>query len=275
MYKFYILLAICIFSNSIFAQSLKDGFNEEFLKMRVKQLDEFVKRFNYETDIEGNPIADRNNVQKRKGYIISLFDYELLINKSNDSLQKYNQFLDAVANPNAPVFLNYHDSNWYAVADCKVKLNGKLTKLRLVLQTEKDKKQNEHWVIRSVRADFLSLQPKKVDDSKFISPVSHELNFMDLHKITTEERANIVHYAPEDFQVDERNVFFYLIKTGQLQIEHVERIVYHFLQVPGFIFTVQHIERDSNNVGWLTSNLMPQTLTQKKTYKSSVLSLNQ
>ncbi len=51
MKTFRLFFVLFLVWAKVFAQTPEIGFDELAIQQRVKQLDEFVKRFNYETDI--------------------------------------------------------------------------------------------------------------------------------------------------------------------------------------------------------------------------------
>ena len=50
------------------------------------------------------------------------------------------------------------------------------------------------------------------------------------------------------------SVFYALIYSGQLTLAVVEKTKFHLWQVPGYTFTVERVEREGNNTGWLISS---------------------
>ena len=51
-------------------------------------------------------------------------------------------------------------------------------------------------------------------------------------------------------------MFLTLVRSGQLKIDYISDVEFFFLQIPDYIFTVKHYERESMNVGWLISSLI-------------------
>lgn len=143
----------------------------------------------------------------------------------------------------------------------------------MILKPELIRKYEYKWVIIGVKADFLSIEPTKRNEGLMISPVDNEVSFMSLAEITQNNSADILNYVNKNFEVNVLNTFLYLVKNKQIQVEFTERIVYHFLQIPNYIFTVQNYERESYNSGWLISSLMQMDDKLKSTYKVEVLNV--
>ncbi|MBA4053983.1 MAG: hypothetical protein C0490_04655, partial [Marivirga sp.] len=53
---------------------------------------------------------------------------------------------------------------------------------------------------------------------------------------------------------------------GQLKIEMINKITYHFLQLDGWIMSVNYVNRESKNSGWLIDVLKPATVQEKVNY---------
>jgi len=233
-----------------------DPFNEQQLKMRVKQLDEFVSRFNYEKDIDGITVKNRQDTAKRKLYIASLFNKDLVTNVKETVLEVYYEFIETVVNPSKPVYLHFADTNWTAEAICKAVFKGKPVRISLFLKTEKINDNEYKWVINSVQGEIFDLKPDKKNPGLMISPVDNELGFMSLADISGKAGKNIINYSYKNYSVDNLSVFNTLIYTGLLNIEYVQKVVYYFYQAPDFIFTVEHFEREDSNAGWLISSII-------------------
>ena len=256
--KILCVIFVLSFSINSFAQFyLGSPFDEQKLQMRVKQLNQFFDRFNYERDIENKAITGNKNRLERQHYIANLFNKEMVMNAPDSVFQIYMQFIETATDSLNPVYLHFADTNWVAQADCKVMLKGKPAKITLFLKTKQIAGDRYKWFVSDVAGDILNLQPEKQGDDIMISPVDNELNFMSLSsEMTNLHRKSIVNYMNDGYKVDKISVFNSLIYYDLLKIEYVEQLVYHFNQVRGFIFSVTHFERQSDNVGWLISNVL-------------------
>jgi hypothetical protein len=233
------------------------GFDETLLKIRVKQLDEFISRFNYEKDIEGKSIRNRQDTAMRKRYIISLFNRDLFVGITDSLKQEYLAFAETVINPESPVYLRFSDNNWQAKAVCQATFNGKPVQISLFLKTDKVRNDEYKWAIVSAESEMFNLTPKTQNPGISISPVDNELGFMNLSDISFgDDRKNVVNYSISGYSPDKLSVFNTLVYNGLLKINYVQKIIYHFAQTPGYIFIVEHFERNTDNAGWLISSLI-------------------
>ncbi len=253
------------------AQILTTEFDENVLKMRVKQLDEFISRFNYETDIEGNKI-EKPDIDMRKKYILSLFNQDIL--KSDSVFKLAEQFIDYACNKDTAKYIKFSDNNWYAQAFCKVKYNNKEHDISIVLKPEKIKEFEYKWVICAVSSEFLKIKPEKINLGLMISPVDNELGFMSLPDISKQGHTNVLNYASKNYKVDELSVFFALIQSNRLKITAVNKIKYHFMQLNNWVFTVEHFNRKGDNAGWLISSIKNLNLLGSKEYSKQILNIN-
>jgi hypothetical protein len=244
---------------TVSAQAINFGsvWDEQLLMHRVKQVGEFMDRFNYERDIANKPIEDKDDTVKRKRYVFSLFDAQLVLNSSNPDSTFYEieQFVDVIVNSQQPVYLYFNDTTWTAEAVCQTKYKGKSTKISVFLKTEEIADNQYKWIISDARGSMLDITPKLKRTKYMISPVENELEFMNLPDISNIYKKDVIHYSDKSFRFDRLSVFFALIYNDMLKVEAVERVIYHFRQVSGYEFTVENIERASKNAGWLISSL--------------------
>jgi len=233
-------------------------FYQQRFKMRVKQIDEFRKRFNYEQDIEGYPIEDTVNLEMRKRYILSLFNENLFDHILPDSVLKlYNDFINTVANKENPIYLDFTDNNWLASTNSKVMLNGKPEEITVFLQPEKIREYEYKWVIIGAKGSILTLSPVQKNPEKImISPVDNEIKFMSLANISAKSNNDIINYSFSGYTPDNLTVFNTLIYTGQLKILYTQKLSYYYFQVPEYIFRVEQFEHQTDNTGWLIAEII-------------------
>ncbi len=231
-------------------------------QQRVKVLDEFWQRFNGTHNLEGKRIAYDSVLRQQA--VAGLFE-QGYVRQADTALRRVLvRFVQTVAADSA-LRLAYHDSVWYAELHCKATLKGKAEKLILYLQTAKTPQGYAKWTIRQAVSPFLALAYQ--DSSLSLTPVSHNLNFMQVGRMTKENRQNIAALAHAEYSPDPLSVFFYLVRNAELQIDYVEKIKYHFLQIPNYVFTVEHFERAGSNVGWLIGSVQAADSKQKMEYR--------
>ena len=269
----FILLFAAIITIEAMAQiiSFDAGFDENQIKMRVKQLDEFISRFNYESDIHGNQIEDKQDQVIRKKYVYSLFNSELFDNMTDTLPELYDEFVSIVTDDFQPAYINFTDSNWMAQAECKAIFNGEQIDITVFLQIEHIKGYEYKWVIIGVKDSIFSLNPKRQNPGLIISPTDNELRFMSLPDLSSVNQQDITNYSSKDYLVDKLTVFNTLVYTGQLNIKYIEKVNYVFFQIPGYVFEVKHFVRSSYNSGWLISKIEKKEDYKKASFWNDIL----
>jgi len=271
------ILGLFLFQSMLFSQlqlAGNDSVFEKKLLHEVKQLDQFIGRFNLSENIYGNKYSDRFNdstkvlyssyVFARKKIIKTLFDFENL--KNDTSVIK--RFIDNVSDNSQ--FISFSDNNWFAEVKTTLLLNGNEKNASIILQIEKNSKDEFKWVIKGVKAKFLSLNS---DDSKdFINPISHETYFINLKKVF-ENNNNVMQYTYSGFKSDDLSIFLYLISQNKILLKQIDAISYQFLQIDNYIFKVDFMNRSSFNSGWLITQLIETDKFQKEQYIKNILNI--
>ncbi len=240
--------------------------DENILRAKTKQINQFFRRFNHEENANGKRLypEDRNyrNNKKRKKYIDILFDNQ----SSQIPYDLKKQFVEEVVNPKAPKFLDFHAGKWYAEASCKFLFHGKEENILLFLELEEENS-GYKWVITNVFFEYFNdfFDTKVEGIGPFLHPLSHELDFMNLHE-AFEKTEIIQEYAAKDYLVDFLSIFFYEVKKSNLTFETVSHVKFHFLQIDNWYFEVSEFIRHDFNSGWLISNLMKMTEDEKKQF---------
>ena len=212
--------------------------------MQVKQIEEFMVRFNRE---ETPIVMDATTTFKDIKMLALLFDADVLEHRKREVAE----FAETMLRDD--VKLHFTDTTWVAIATCKVKYKKSLHDIVLYLRTEHIEGNMYKWVITQAEGDLLTLRPQKRSKSYKISPTDNELYFMQLADITSKQHENILNYSNRGFKIDPTSVFFTLVASGQLQVEYVDRLTYYF-QTPHYGFFVNYYARDGINSGWLISD---------------------
>lgn len=238
---FFFLIQVSL---SLEAQAPIIGSDHVSNMMQVKQIEEFMVRFNREV----TPIVmDSTTTHKDMKMLALLFDADVLEQRRGEVVE----FAETMLRDD--VKLHFTDTTWIAIANCKVKHKKKLHDIVLYLRTEHIEGNMYKWVIIQAEGDLLILRPQKRSKSYKISPTDNELYFMQLADITGTEPENILNYSKRSFKIDQTSVFFALVASGQLQVEYVEQLTYYF-QTPHYDFFVNYYSREGTNSGWLISD---------------------
>ena len=254
---------------------------EENFAWQVKQIDEFMDRFN---NADYTPIRQYvkdqyaiNNVS-RTDVLRSLFNLE----KKEWNKPDIVRFLNEVSDSLPPPYLDFYDHDWYAELRCQGVQHGKKVFFTLVLSIELDEATGgSRWIINSVAADFL---PKASDErlafavdesydvTKTLQPTSFGTDFMNLVD-ALKDTAHLESYVVRGEVDQPLTAFLNQLYRRQLTFRQVDHIVYHFLQVEGWVFQVQDFHRATTNSGWLISELQPLAEPEKLRYRKNILHL--
>jgi len=249
-------LALIFFSAPLCAQLVSSMEDETKLYAQSKQLNQFFRRFNGEEDEKGNRYYEGDkhyrSIKLRKKYLAILFDEE---NRGlQNSLKK--EFADGVLDKANESILDFHGGNWFADVQTIFQSNGKDQHITLYMVIEKDHL-GYKWVIRQVHVDnydtFFARDTTKI--GRFLHPMSHELDFMNLRKAFANSDS-ISQFTVKSYKPDHLSVMLYELKKGNLKFKSVENVKFHFFQINGWYFEVANFNRPGYNTGWLISNLM-------------------
>ena len=223
---------------------------KQMFRAHVKQVDEFIDRFNCNSFTPG---IDTTKSDAKRLNLISLFPIETAKN-SDTAYKTATKFANHVLA--SGVKLHYEDTTWFAMAQCHGKLKNKPVEFTLFLNVEHRRGRMYKWVISRAMGEIFSLTPSNTNEM-MISPSEHDINFMQLSRITTEKDDLILNYSQKQFEVDQTSVFFTLVNQGLLDIEHVSNLQFVFMQVPGYQVTIEFVDRLEHNAGWLIKSAVP------------------
>lgn len=241
---------------SVSAQLVGGEVDESKLYAESKQVNQFFRRFNGEEDEKGNRYYPKDkqyrNERLRKKYLSMLFDDS---NTGISSALKVEFIKDILARGESSI-LDFHGGNWFSEVHTIFTMNGKDEPVTMFMELEKDHL-GYKWVISKLYADMFA--PYFVRDTtkvgRFIHPLSHELDFMNLRK-SFSEGDSISQFTVKRFRPDHLSVFLYEIKKGNLKYKTVNEVKFHFFQVQGWYFELSEFNRPGYNTGWLISNLV-------------------
>lgn len=215
-----IALSICILFGCLYmtyGQLMNNqSFNETF-RYRVKQMDEFMKRFN---GMESIPLALEDSLIRRTN-MLYLFDSELFLNTPDSMKNAAFEFIEAAVKDS--ISLHYTDSTWTAEVLCHCHYKGKEEKITLLLKPERVEVYVYRWVIVGAKGKILDLEPLKRNHGLDIQPDNHEVGFIDLSKIAAIGNENILNYSEKNYLPDALSVFYALIYSGQFTLDVVEK----------------------------------------------------
>ena len=256
LYIILFLLPFSLVKGQIVGDYLGD---ESDLYAQTKQVNQFFRRFNGEEDAKGDRYYARDREYRsprlRKQYLRMLFDNENSF--ITDKLK--NDFTGHVLDKKDPVFLDFHGGEWFAEVTTKFRYYGIERYLTMFLKLEDDTIGSK-WVITNVYFEpfshvFVNQDSLRVAGQKFLHPLSHELDFMNLVKAFN-DRSSLENYLAWKYVPDYLTLFIYEVKRGNLQFSTITNVKFHFFQVDNWYFELSNFNRKGYNKGWLISTLM-------------------
>lgn len=248
-----VMLYVC--NISISAQSVTashpviSGYDSILYTAGIKHLDEFISRFNGFTQRGDQPDTYLSHEEN----ILLLFDSKQFSFHKDSVFRESCQFAKTVVNKNVKLYK--HAPDWYVSITCHGTLNHKDIQFKMHLSLEKRKNGGYKWVITGIDGTTFCTSRSFNHTELFISPVNHELNFMELPEITLQTYEFIDDYTKDNFRIDQLSTFLTLVRYGYLKINYVSDQEYTFLSVPGYKFTVSNLSRRELNSGWLITSL--------------------
>lgn len=252
-------LPLCISAQAVFP----DMTMEIDFKAQVKSMEEFQARFN---GTERKPGTDMGNDSlTRVNNLISLFDFKM--DKGGLSKEafykKVNSFVDSVIITNTK--FDMLSPLLFSECKCKFFYKGKGVRITLILQKEILEKNKYRWSLVGVKglSEAGIISTTKIYS---ISPVEHEINFIGLQDLFNENPTHAFGYKSKDACIDQLSVLLTLIQEKAIKFDIVEEQVFHYLGIPGFVFTIKEIARSGGNSGWLINSFSQMTRKEKSNY---------
>lgn len=259
MNRFYAMLMSILLASNLSAQQLDFSWQREFTE-HVKSIDEFMKRFNGE---EAYPGLDTSDENFRKINLFSLLDHQMKKELKPQALS----FVEHILSSN--VNLSYADTLWYAEAKCDITYKGKAKSVTLFLRPERIKDNRFRWVFCG--ADGINGNLIDVNSKSAISPVEHEIHFMELQSIFKNDKQHVFGYRQNGYKIDQLSVFLTLMYAGHINFTSVTETKFHFFNVPDYCFVVEEIGRRGSNAGWLITSFTKLRQSQKKLFINKLI----
>lgn len=244
------IVLVLLMTNYANAQVIDGLLDDNLYKTRIKLVDEFFDRFNGK---EFRPDIKASSEDAELKNMLLLFNAGLFRSFQDSTFIEAKNFASSVLSDS--IKINYSDSTWFAKAICHGKYKGAPVDFTLYLNVENRRSKFYKWVIAKAEGNIFKLIPSNEDEKIILLPNDHETNFMSLHRVTTEKDDLILNYKQKTFSIDQTTVFYALVYSGLLDIEYVKQLDFKFFQVPNYVFTVSHFERETYNAGWLISSL--------------------
>lgn len=258
------LLPVLLFLNCEigFAQIIiGDTFLDVYAATYVKSIEEFMQRFNAE---ELHPDLDTTrNDNLRLRSILTLFDLQQFQVKDSTIAGQLVAFADTVCRKDVLLDL---EGGVYAEAFCSFLYNQKEIPINLVFVFEPIRDDIYRWAL--IGANGLK-ENKMLDNSRngYINPTQHELRFTELSGAS----ADLSRFLSVHKNVDQLSYLLGLLQSDLLSFVVCNKVKFHFVQVPGYVFVVDEVNRLGNNSGYLINTLVKTGSSGKMEYINQLL----
>jgi hypothetical protein len=238
--------------------------NDDLFKYEVKLIDEFIERFNDDSDSYLRKAYKKEQKPyniSRSQLLVSLFDLQNTSFTNNDTTLK--GFFRQVLDRNHPTYLSFNDSEWYAEATAVFASGVKLTEIPVFLHITYNPAEGwAKWMIagigkkgKMIPGKPMAVLPTPNTKDNFIPTSAYLSRFVGLHYVLDTSLIPEVFFDPACLNSPAGAAFAAEVKAGKLQFQYVKNLQFHFLQVKGWQFTVAQFDRKINNSGWLISNI--------------------
>lgn len=231
----------------------------------TKQVNQFMRRFNGEEDASGKRYYPENpqyrDEEIRRKYLPILFN-----NRDGNMDNKLkSRFIKEIINHD--YYLDFHGGNWFAEVQTIFRYEGKSQPATLFMKLE-EAPVGSKWIFTHAwfKPFAESFTASEEEAEKFLHPLSHELEFMNLRKIMDDPEA-LEAYTASNYQPDYLSILLYAMKNGEASFQKVTHVRFHFFQVEGWYFALSRFNRDGYNTGWLISDLVQTNRDEKDLLK--------
>lgn len=264
--KIWIVLFLTnIFFNCNSGFSQDNHFNtylDDINSAHVTSLEEFMQRFNAEAFHPELNLENDENLRMRS--ILTLFDWQEFRAQDSAVVRQMVAFAESVCHDS--IVLDIRDCGFYAEACCLFSYKDKEIPINLVFEYEIIRDEYYRWAVAGANGLVKCNLLDTIHDG-YINPVQHELHFSEL-RAACEDLNKHLSIGKE---VDELSFVLGMIETGQLEFVACNKVLFHFAQVPGYVFVVDKKNRLDRNSGYLIIKLSRVEGSQKRHYIDQLL----
>lgn len=243
---------------------------------RVKNIEFFMDRFNSQPEGSGSAKAANPKdtaaciafMQERDNKLFSLFDLGKIDRKDAALKEKINTFFRQINSPYNPMFIRFEDPAWCALVEFKVTAKGKPERLQCVMQVVPLGRGAVGWAIKSFQSEPLGIEERFYPNILSFPPSVNGTDFMNVRLALNNTDWTKGKMSKLDMPY---SLALQQLSDGKIKIDAISRITYHFLQLDGWIMTVNYVQRESKNSGWLIDSLSPASAQDKTKYKKELL----
>lgn len=241
------MLLICSFIAE--AQSIENSFLDENWALKVKQLDDFVDRFNNKLNYTQSRTIVKNELapDQRKAVLASLFNPSLVSGQ-----ELVSEFIKKV------------DSLGYQIIFGQTNIISRLGvtsiykekpfnfELQMIIESEPDGSMK--WVIVDTFSPKYPWSTIEPNPNKFINPSNHNLRFSSLSKLINDGN-DIQGIFTKDFKLDDFSILVHEILEGNLEIKGIKDLTYQLYILDEYQLIVKYLEGGNKISGWLISEI--------------------
>jgi len=246
------------YAQAVYYDTYLDGLSSAY----VKSLDEFIQRFNAEEFHPDINTENKDNLRTRS--ILTLFDWQMFQLQDSCVKSQIISFADMVSKKD--VRLDMEKEGLYAEACCLFSYKQQEIPINLVLVFENIRDDYYKWAVAGANG---LMECKLLDTvcNGYMNPVQHEVHFSELSSACDA----LDKYISIERTVDQLSFVLGMLKTGGLVFEACNKVLFHFVQIPGFTFVVDKINRPDYNSGYLISKLVRTDDLKKQSYIEQLL----
>ena len=251
------ILSMAIGTWTALAQFAYTVIDENELQYKVKQIDEFMQRFNHEILPDGSRVTYGNKEEFNAGRhrnLAILFNHDKFAANDSTLTPEAERFVTYIIDNNLTI--NYADTTWRAILTCDALHNAKKSTVTLILRVEKVAEAEYKWVIADAAGKLFGVLPDTVKPL-LISPAEHGIGFFTLPRTIESEPKAVSTLDYAGHRNDRLSIFNYLVATRALRLSSVRSVMYRY-RAGEYTFDVERIEKPSSyNKGWLINNIQP------------------
>lgn len=243
-----LLFLLCVTSSYGQVVTSKNSLNFLFAR-NVKSIDELINRFNgteSHPDIAPDSLSRRNN-------ILSLFNPDIDTGELTKDEFKHIVIEFVTDVENWPGRLDIASDNIFVEVPCDFKFADRPFEATLLLRRETTQRGSSRWAIAGVKG----LRKAGFYSSRFtgISPVDHEMEFVGFADLFNTNKKLIPNVMSNNRGTDELSLFLGLSQSHDFKFVAVHRLRIHFLDVPGYVFSISQSLKESDMGAWMIDHI--------------------
>ncbi len=227
----------------------KDPIPPELI-IQVKNIHDFIGRFNFELDPKGEPLSPGFKSKYTRKQLI-----ETLFNRS-DSMRSLTQpelrFLTDVVGSGIKM---HKDTNLFVELKCYFEYKQSTLPATLTLQYTYDGNNAYRWAIVKINTKWLDLFGS-TNIAEYIPPNNDELGFSRLDQ-ALKGNMSPINLTPNNYSYDQLSTFLFLLEEGLLIFKETKSMKYIYKGIDGWELYLQEYIRPGYNSGWLISDIVP------------------